>query len=113
MKTYTLDLREQTTAQIFPQLIKNMNHYFSDYTIYKEDGIYTIHFYDFNSDRFVMRMRFLYTERENKNYIFLDYSLNVILDYNEFCYNEAEILQLIYKLFNSINIYGIIGGLKW
>lgn len=109
MKTYILDLRDQTTENILPRLFKNIDHYFYNYNINKEDGVFTINL--FENDMQCIVMKFLYTESQiiNKHDI-VDYSLTVLLDYNDSYYNRAEILQLIYSLFNSINIYGIMEG---
>ena len=113
LKSYILDLRDQRIGDILPQLIKNIDCYFNDYNVYKEDGVYSINCFESNIHKLsnCLSMKFIYTEPQiiNKNYI-LNYSLNVLLDYNESYYNRAEILQLIYSLFNSINIYGIMEG---
>ncbi len=109
MQTYILDLRDQTTENIFPRLFKNIDYYFYNYNINKEDGVLTISL--FENDIHCVAMKFLYTESQIINNINIQgYSLTVLLDYNASYYNRAEILQLIYSLFNSIRIYGIMEG---
>lgn len=109
-KTYILDLRDQRTIDILPQLIENIDRYFYNYNVYKESGVYTINLFEYN--RFALTIKFVYTDAPNdiQEHYFISESLNALVDYNEFLYNIAEILQLIYSLFNSIRIYGIMEG---
>lgn len=106
-KSYIIDLRDQRTHHILPSLITNIECYFNNYNIYKEDGLYTINL--FEDKALCLTIKFIYTPEIKNEYIF-DYSLIVLLDYNEFYYSIAEILELIYSLFKSIHIYGIMEG---
>ncbi len=109
-RTYIIDLRNQRTIDILPQLIENIDWYFYNYNVYKESGLYTINLFEYN--RFALTIKFVYTDAPNdiQEHYFISKSLNALVDYNEFLYNRAEILHLIYSLFNSISIFGIMEG---